>query len=803
MMTHSTLPEHLRERLRVAGDRPPNQGGRFVLYWMHNALRGHENPALDVAIATARDLALPVFVYQGLSERYRYVSDRHHAFIMQGARDAHAELASRGVGAAFHLERQGHRGPHLRTLAARAAVVVTEELPTDPISGWNARLAETVATPFWLVYTACVVPMKLVRKAHERAFAFRDATRKHLEKRLTFPWPEQPDPSDRFLPPGLPFEPVDLATADLRVLIAACDIDHTVGPVPHTVGGSRAGYTRWEEFKANGLRRYADDRNDGLRDGVSRMSAYLHYGMVSPLRIAREAAGVRGPGAEKFLDELLVWRELAYSFCHYRTNHETLSAIPKWAIDTLRQHEEDPRPALLDWETLARGRTGDPLWDAAQKSLLIQGELHNNVRMTWGKASLNWTPDAADALRLMIDLNHRYALDGRDPASYGGLLWCLGQFDRPHNPPQQIFGTVRTRPTEEHSARLEPGRYLVRTTRPWQVSMPRVAVVGAGVSGLICARNLVDHGFRVTVFDKSRGTGGRAATRRVDPELSFDHGAQYFTARDPLFARYVTAWQAQGVVAEWGGRVVKLQGGSVTDTIPQPRYVGVPGMSALGTHLAAELAVRRETRITRVTPTDGKWNLSNESGIEVGPFEFLIMAVPAPQAVELLAPHPFAVEAAAVPMTPCWAVAVAYESRYEVPWDGAFVHDSSLSWVARNSSKPGRPVGPDCWVLHAGPEWSAVHRGDAPEAVGPDLLDALHAATGLALPVPIHLSTHRWRYCQGADPQVRTVLFDPLAGLVVCGDWLTGGRVEGAFSSGAAAAGCILRQIGIRQTISA
>jgi len=127
MMTHPTLPE----RLRVAGDRPPNQGGRLVLYWMHSALRGHENLDLDVALVTARHLGLPVFVYQGLSERYRFASDRHYAFILQGARDAHAELAARGVGSAFHLERPGHCGPHLLALAARA--------PSAAVSPGSAR----------------------------------------------------------------------------------------------------------------------------------------------------------------------------------------------------------------------------------------------------------------------------------------------------------------------------------------------------------------------------------------------------------------------------------------------------------------------------------------------------------------------------------------------------------------------------------------------------------------------------------------------------------------------------------------
>lgn len=791
------LPPHLRERLRPAADRPPAATGEFVLYWMHNALRAHDNPALDVALVAAGRLGVPVFVYQGLSERYRFASDRHHAFILQGARDVHAELAARRIGSAFHLERPGHRGPHLRALAACAAVVVTEDLPVDPVAGWVRRLADTVAPPVWLVDTACVVPMALVGKAHDRAFAYRYATRPLLDKRLSFPWPEQPDPRDLFIPPGLPFEPVDLATADLAGLIETCDIDHTVGPVPHTAGGSRAGYARWEAFKAVRLRRYADDRNDALRDGVSRMSAYLHYGMVSPLRVAREAAAVRGPGAEKYLDELLVWRELAYAFCRYRPDRESLAAVPGWAVETLRRHEADPRPARHDWETLARGRTGDPLWDAAQRSLRVHGELHNNVRMTWGKALINWTPTAADALRLLIDLNHRYALDGRDPASYGGLLWCLGQFDRPHAPERPVFGTVRTRPTEEHAARLDPDRYLAKVSRPWRNPMPRVAVVGAGVSGLMAARTLSDHGFSATVFDKGRGPGGRVSTRRGDPGVSFDHGAQYFTARSPHFVRFVESWQEQGVVAEWGGRVVRLEAGAVADTSPRPRFVGLPGMSAVAAHVAADLKVRRETRIASVSHTSGAWELADDAGSRYGPFEFLVVALPAPQAAELLGSHPFASALGSVVMSPCWAVMVAFDRRLDVSWDGAFVQGSPLAWVCRNGSKPGRPAGPDCWVLHAGPEWSAAQLEETPAAIGPRLLDELAAAVGVSPPPAVHLSAHRWRYSRGSDATDRRALFDPGTGLAVCGDWLAGGRVEGAFLAGAAAAGHVLRQVGI------
>ena len=327
--------------------------------------------------------------------------------------------------------------------------------------------------------------------------------------------------------------------------------------------------------------------------------------------------------------------------------------------------------------------------------------------------------------------------------------------------------------------------------------MRRVAVVGAGIAGLTCARTLTDHGFAVTVFDKGRGPGGRTATRRVNPDLAFDHGAQYFTLRDPNFVRSVGVWLERGVVAEWGGRIVKLQGGAAADTTPQPRYVGVPGMSAVAAHLAAGLAVQWETRKVRSLVSPAGWQLVDESGGGYGPFDFLVVALPAPQAAELLALHPFAIEAGCVPMDPCWAALAAFVDRLDVPWDAAFVHDSPLSWVARNSSKPGRPRGPDCWVLHASPEWSAVHLEESVDAVGPQLLIAFEAAVGCGLPKAAHQTAHRWRYSLGADPAGRGVLFDAESGLAVCGDWLSGGRVEGAFLSGTAAARCVLDQVGI------
>lgn len=326
----------------------------------------------------------------------------------------------------------------------------------------------------------------------------------------------------------------------------------------------------------------------------------------------------------------------------------------------------------------------------------------------------------------------------------------------------------------------------------------RVAVVGAGISGLICARRLQDHGFQVSVFEKSRSPSGRAATRRVEPSLSFDHGAQYFTVRDPVFAQSVETWVQQGIAEEWTGRIVDLDGPNVRPKTDQPvRYVGVPGMTAMARHLAAQATVHLETRISKLDYNENDWTLTDAAEGTHGPFDHVVLSLPAPQTAHLIRGHSLEEEVRAISMTPCWAVLIAFEKRIELTWDGAFVSNSPLAWVARNSSKPGRDQSVDSWVLHASPSWSAAHQEDVPEVVRETLRAEFARLTGRILPSPMHIAAHRWLYSATPLSLDQQALFDRHSGLVICGDWLAGGRVEGAFRSGVSAADGLLRHIGL------
>lgn len=823
------LPEYLAERVRVlqdgvrvndaVPDSSPRQvaTGTHLVCWLHHAIRAHENPTLDVARLAAAALGRPLIVYQGLGGRHRFNSDRHHTFIMEGAREFAADLRvlDPNIRFVFNLQRDPASPSPLSQLCARASLIVTEDFPAPPFPQWTQRLAARCGRPIWLVDSACVVPMRLVVGEHLGAFRFRGKTEKLFSARAGLAWPEVRAALADASQIELGFAPLDWSQVDIPSLCASCLIDHSVAPVGHTHGGSRAGYQRWEAFKAKGLKHYHKARNRAEIDreglAVSRMSAYIHHGHVSPLRIVRDAWGMFktgfGEGAEKYIDEVWVWRELAHHLCfRYADVLESSDIIPGWAKSTLHAHKDDPRD-VKSWETLARGRAGDQLWDAAEKSLLAHGELHNNVRMTWGKAIVGWSDGPRRAHRMLIDLNHRFALDGNNPNSYGGLLWCLGVLDRPfEGVDAPVTGCLRPRPLDEHAARMDLGKYAKAMNATSWGSKLRIAVVGGGISGMAAARTLADQNADVTVFDKGRGPGGRMSTRRQD-DLWFDHGAQYFTTKDQRFERLVKSWVHDGIAGPWRGRIGEVNAvGSIAErSDDRPRYVGIPGMSAVVRHLAETLGGRSEVRsgvhVNAAQFTDGHWSLKDDKGNELGVFDAVIMALPAPQAADLLIDSPsLRDQALSVRMQPCWSAMVSFDARVPVDLDGIFVNlegainNAPLSWVARDSSKPQRPRR-ETWVLHASPGWSEANIERDKAEVAHELLSAFFRAVGVPAVPAITLEAHRWRFANTDQRTNAGCLFDRQRFVAACGDWAHGGRVEGAYLSGIAAAGSVLGEV--------
>lgn len=777
-----TLPAQLQERVEPGA--PVPRAGDFVVYWMRVAQRVTENPALDVALTMAAALGKKVFIYQGLSERYRFANDRLHTFILESAREVQAACAERDLGYAFHLERA--RDPVLQELVKRAALVVADFMPVEPMLRWDAALAKQV--PLWRVDASCLAPVWSVPSV-TRAIDFRELATPLWKTRIGVPWRDVESKGPAWLP-ELPFTPVDLGKSSLPELVASCEIDHTVAPVHHTPGGARAGLARWRAFRDTRLAHYEKQRVDPLADGTSRLSAYLHFGMISPFMVAREASAVST--STRFLDELLVWRELSWNFCRHHPKHETVDVLPAWARDTLRAHERDGRTFLPSAEQLARAQTGDLLWDAAQRQLVIHGELHNSVRMTWGKAVLGWTRSAQEALTTLLELNNRYALDGRDPASACGVLWCLGAFDRPFSPEVPVLGSVRPRPTSEQRLRFDVGEYERRVHRPSRGGALTVAVIGGGVAGTAAARALKDAGHVVTVFDKGHAAGGRLSTR-TEGALQFDHGAQFFTVKDERFARWARAWWQERVITQWRGRVE----GEPPRTHPHElvRLVGTPGMASIVKRMQLDLDVRFDVEVRGLTRDGTRWRLLDAGNHALGEFDAAVVATPAFQAAELIDPSSYALASRIrdeVVMAPCWAVLVHFPESPGLEWDASFSSVGPLSWLCKNSSKPERPTDAgESWVLHASPAWSRAHLELEPEAVVPILMDAFFATTGGRKVEWSFARAHRWRAAVTEKALGEACLWDEERRLAVCGDWCLGAQLESAFLSGSAAAGRI------------
>ncbi len=314
-----------------------------------------------------------------------------------------------------------------------------------------------------------------------------------------------------------------------------------------------------------------------------------------------------------------------------------------------------------------------------------------------------------------------------------------------------------------------------------------IAIIGAGMSGLSAAEVLSRSGRTVRLFDKGRGAGGRMATRRTSvngTDLTFDHGAQYFTARSPEFRSEVSQWLDTGVVARWDDDQAEGKAGE--------RFVGAPSMNSVLKAMATPLDVSWGAEVAAIDGKPGTWSLKFRDGSKAGQFETVIVAVPAEQAATLLAPVSPGLSANAKKMRsePCWAVMLAYAQPTRIVSRSFEPEDGPLVWTARNSSKHRR-TDAETWVLHARPDWSAAHI-EAPAAkVAEQLVDSFREQTGAG--EPDFAEAHRWRYARVAEPLGSPFQLEAASGLATCGDWHLGARVEAAWTSGRLLATELLR----------
>jgi predicted NAD/FAD-dependent oxidoreductase len=305
-----------------------------------------------------------------------------------------------------------------------------------------------------------------------------------------------------------------------------------------------------------------------------------------------------------------------------------------------------------------------------------------------------------------------------------------------------------------------------------------VAVIGSGLSGIACARQLTRAGLQPRVFEYQRAAGGRLATRRFE-SAAFDHGAQYVTVTDPGFRQIIETASAAGVVGRWqpqwprAGRQGEL-------------WVGTTGMSSLPRWLAQDLDVEYGARIIRLERGRHGWVLLDDRGSAHVDFDAVVLALPAPAAATLATPHTaLADRVRAVPLAPCWAAMVAFDRPLDGVPDADFSDDAVLPWFARDGSKPGRET-PHGWVLHAGADWSRTEFEQPATRVLEALLERFSERIGRVLPRVVLSDCHRWRHARVERPLGEPFLWDRAAGIGFCGDWCLDARAEAAWISGGA-----------------
>jgi deoxyribodipyrimidine photo-lyase len=456
------LPETLAgiaadKRVTVRRGGEPRADGKCVVYWMQRAQRALDNPALETAIACGNALGLPVVAAFFVIPNYPNANLRHYRFLQQGLHDVAEGMAERGVGFVVRRPTDGNTLEKFLDEVS-AVMVVGDENVCRELERWRAALAKKLRVPFFTVDADVVVPSAIFGKSFVLLHHFRP----HLHKQLA-----------EFLVPVKKVEvqhewkgKLDSYSLKQDITEGFDKLDRSVGPVKTFAGGTKAGLRRLREFCDHQLKDYDEQRNHPEARGTSQMSPYLHYGHLSPITIALAVkdAVERGKAtqdvADKYLDELIGWRELAVLFCKYNPNYDNWECAEPWAKKTLTAHAGDRRPWSYSLKQLENAETHDELWNASQRQMVRDGWMHNYMRMYWAKKILEWSPDAARAFEWAVYLNDKYELDGRDANGYAGIAWAIvGKHDRPWFE-RPVFGLVRYMSGESTGKKFDSKRYM-------------------------------------------------------------------------------------------------------------------------------------------------------------------------------------------------------------------------------------------------------------------------------------------------------------------------------------------------------
>jgi deoxyribodipyrimidine photo-lyase len=447
------------------------------------------NFALQHAVDQARQLGKPLVILEPLRVAYPWASDRLHRFLIEGMRANSLAFAKRPVTYYPYVEpRRGTGTGLVERLARNAAIVVTDDYPCFFLPHMVRAVSKMIPVAFEAVDSNGILPLRLA----DRTFTVAHSYRRWMQKNVLNALVElpKPDPLSRVaLPPveQLPtpimerWKPADFDELLERNQIGTLPIDHQVTRCPDTPGGTTEGVSRWKRFLNQTVDSYHELRNHPDETGSTGVSPYLHFGHLSvhqmvvdlldreawsPNKTRKPNGKVNGfwslsESAEALLDQLFTWREIGFNLCHREPrDYDQFESLPAWAKSTLADHSKDQRPYIYTLEQFERAETHDPLWNASQRQIVQTGVMHNYLRMLWGKNILHWSESPQAALAIMIELNNKYGLDGRDPNSYSGIFWVLGRYDRAWGPKRPVFGSVRYMTSDSARRKLRLNDFL-------------------------------------------------------------------------------------------------------------------------------------------------------------------------------------------------------------------------------------------------------------------------------------------------------------------------------------------------------
>jgi deoxyribodipyrimidine photo-lyase len=444
-----------KDRIRHLIAVPPKTG-KYVLYWMQQAQRVDCNHALCHALEIAGELALPLVVGFILTPEFPESNLRHTVFMLEGIKNVQNRLKSLGIP---FVIKAGPMVDKVLSLAEKAAWVVTDVGYLRIQRQWRAQVSRGLKCPYTEIETDVIVPVSAASTKEEYAArTLRPKIMKQLDTHLS---PVLlPEYSMKNAAP--PVEPSDLI--DPVKLAGQAVFTKNILPVNTFRGGYTEAKARLKRFIEGKLADYDTLARDPVAGCQSDLGPYLHFGQISPVEIVREIRASSAPEAARaaFIEQVAVRRELAINFVFYNPVYDQYeSAVPSWAKQTLFDHQEDPRPYLYSADDLEKGKTHDPYWNAAQMEMVISGKMHNYMRMYWGKKIMEWTRTPEEAFAIMLMLNNRYELDGRDANGFTGVAWCFGRHDRPWGE-RPVFGNVRYMNAEGLKRKFAISEYVNR-----------------------------------------------------------------------------------------------------------------------------------------------------------------------------------------------------------------------------------------------------------------------------------------------------------------------------------------------------